>query len=364
MRAVARYAGILPFTAYVVLGLIIPMIAVAVGAFQDPDTGAWTSHNIDIATHGVYLPASAQSIILSVLAAVIPAIFGLLIAYAISTAKGRGGAALRQVTITASGVFANFGGVPLAFLFITTLGSSGLETQWLKDIGWDIYGGGFSLYSVTGIVVVYMYFQIPLMVLVILPALEGLKPAWREAAENLGARSWGYWRFVGGPVLMPAVLGSMLLLFGFGAVRLRHRPGADQRHHPADVDPDRLVPVRQRDRRPGQRGQGARPRHGRDHRGGHGLLHPAPAEGGEMVALTRAIESEGKTPAGAARPAAARSVPVWRWVILLVTARVLPAAAVGRAAVQRHLRVRRRDQPGRLRHLAVAVGPAGDRDHG
>jgi putative spermidine/putrescine transport system permease protein len=216
VRAVARYAGILPFTAYVVLGLIIPMIAVAVGAFQDPDTGAWTFRNIDIATHGVYLTGFRESIILSVLSAVLPAIFGLLIAYAISTARGRGGAALRQVTITASGVFANFGGVPLAFLFITTLGSSGIETQWLKDIGWDIYAGGFSLYTVTGIVVVYMYFQIPLMVLVILPALEGLKPAWREAAENLGARSWGYWRYVGGPVLMPSVLGSMLLLFGFG----------------------------------------------------------------------------------------------------------------------------------------------------
>ena len=216
VRAVARYAAVLPFTAYVVLGLIIPMIAVAVGAFQDPDTGAWTTKNIDIATHGIYLTGFRESIILSVLSAVLPAVFGLLIAYAISTAGGRGGAALRQVTITASGVFANFGGVPLAFLFITTLGSSGIETQWLKDIGWDIYAGGFSLYSVAGIVIVYMYFQIPLMVLVILPALEGLKPAWREAAENLGARSWGYWRHVAGPVLMPAVLGSTLLLFGFG----------------------------------------------------------------------------------------------------------------------------------------------------
>jgi putative spermidine/putrescine transport system permease protein len=216
LRTVVRYLGILPFTAYVVLGLIIPMIAVAVGAFQDPDTGNWTTHNIDIATHGIYLTGFRQSIILSMIVAVLPAIFGLLIAYAISTAKGRGGAILRQVTITASGVFANFGGVPLAFLFITTLGSTGIETQWLKDLGWDVYGGGFSLYTLTGIVIVYMYFQIPLMVLVILPALEGLKPAWREASENLGARSWSYWRFVGGPVLLPAVLGSALLLFGFG----------------------------------------------------------------------------------------------------------------------------------------------------
>ena len=214
VRAVARYAGILPFTAYVVLGLIIPMIAVAVGAFQNPDTGGWTFSNVNTAVHGAYLTGFRESIILSVLAAVLPAVFGLLIAYAISTAKGRGGAILRQVCITASGVFANFGGVPLAFLFITTLGSSGLETQWLKNLGWDIYGGGFSLYSLTGIVIVYMYFQIPLMVLVILPALEGLRPAWREAAENLGARTWDYWRYVGGPVLLPSFLGCVLLLFG------------------------------------------------------------------------------------------------------------------------------------------------------
>jgi putative spermidine/putrescine transport system permease protein len=213
VRAIARYAGILPFGAYVALGLIIPMIAVAIGAFQDPDTSAWTLHNIDIATHGVYLTGFRQSIILSVVASVIPGIFGLLLAYAIFTA--RRASVLRKVVITMSGVFANFGGVPLAFLFITTLGSSGLETQWLKDIGWDIYAGGFSLYTLTGIVIVYMYFQIPLMVLVILPALEGLRPAWREAAENLGARSWHYWRYVGGPVLMPAFLGSVLLLFGF-----------------------------------------------------------------------------------------------------------------------------------------------------
>ena len=63
-------------------------------------------------------------------------------------------------------------------------------------------------------VIVYLYFQIPLMVLVILPALEGLRPAWREAAENLGARTWDYWRHVGGPVLLPSFLGCVLLLFG------------------------------------------------------------------------------------------------------------------------------------------------------
>ena len=211
LRWLRRVAGIVPFGVYVTLGLLIPMIAVAIGAFQKPN-GGFTMDNIKMATSGVYLHGYEQSIILSVITAILPGIFGLLIAYAIFTAKR--GAILRRVAITASGVFANFGGVPLAFLFIATIGSSGLVTQWLSDLGFNPYDHGFNLYDLGGVAIVYMYFQIPLMVLVILPALEGLRPAWREAAENLGARTWQYWRHVGGPVLLPSFLGCVLLLFG------------------------------------------------------------------------------------------------------------------------------------------------------
>jgi putative spermidine/putrescine transport system permease protein len=211
-RSIARWAGILPFGAYVALGLVIPMIAISIGAFQNSDTNAWTLSNINLAVHGAYLQGFKESIILSVLASVIPGVCGLLIAYAIFTA--RRASMLRQVVITLSGVFANFGGVPLAFLFIASFGSSALVTGWLSDIGLNIYNLGFNLYALSGVVLVYMYFQVPLMVLVILPALEGLRPAWREAAENLGARTWQYWRHVGGPVLLPSFLGCVLLLFG------------------------------------------------------------------------------------------------------------------------------------------------------
>jgi putative spermidine/putrescine transport system permease protein len=211
LRWLRRVAGIVPFGIYVTLGLVIPMIAVAIGAFQKPN-GGFTTDNIKTATHGVYLHGFEQSIILSAITAILPGIFGLLIAYAIFTAKR--GNVLRRVAITASGVFANFGGVPLAFLFIATIGSSGLVTQWLSDLGFNPYDHGFNLYDLGGVAIVYMYFQIPLMVLVILPALEGLRPAWREAAENLGARTWEYWRHVGGPVLLPSFLGCVLLLFG------------------------------------------------------------------------------------------------------------------------------------------------------
>ncbi|HBW21096.1 MAG: ABC transporter permease [Streptosporangiaceae bacterium] len=212
LRRALQWAGVLPFGVYVALGLAAPTIAIAIAAFKNPDTGSFTLSNIRLATEGSYLPGLRNGILLAIASAIVPGIFGLLIAYAIHTAKR--GRLLRQIVITASGVFANFGGVPLAFLFIAALGTTGVVTGWLSDLGWDPWNHGFTLYDPVGVFVVYMYFQIPLMVLVILPALEGLRPAWREAAENLGAGTRQYWRHVGGPVLFPAFLGCVLLLFG------------------------------------------------------------------------------------------------------------------------------------------------------
>ena len=213
LRRARTLAGIVPFGVYVLLLLGLPAVAIAVGAFKNPDTGSFTLHNVNIATHGIYLHGFLITMELSVITSVVPGVFGLLIGYAIYTA--RRGTVLRRVAITASGVFANFGGVPLAFLFIATLGTTGIATRWLTDIGFNPYtDGGFNLYDLGGVALVYLYFQIPLMVLIILPAFEGLRPAWREAAQNMGAGTWQYWRYIGGPVLMPSVLGCVLLLFG------------------------------------------------------------------------------------------------------------------------------------------------------
>jgi putative spermidine/putrescine transport system permease protein len=213
LRSALKWLGVAPFGVYVALGLIAPTIAIAIASFKNSSTGTTTFSNITTALHGTYLLGLKTSILLSIATSVVPGIFGLLIAYAIYTAKR--GNVLRQIVITASGVFANFGGVPLAFLFIATLSTTGIVTGWIKAIfGVDIWDHGFTLYNATGVFFVYMYFQIPLMVLVILPALEGLRPAWREAAHNMGARTWQYWRHVGGPVLLPSFLGCLLLLFG------------------------------------------------------------------------------------------------------------------------------------------------------
>jgi putative spermidine/putrescine transport system permease protein len=163
------------------------------------------------------LNAYSMSIRISFASAFFGGLIGFLLAWAISI--GGLPRPFRSITTTFSGVASNFAGVPLASAFVFTLGRVGLVTALLKLTGFDMYKSGFSIYSFFGLTLVYMYFQIPLMVLVILPAIDGLKREWREAAENLGATSIQYWSNVALPVLTPSILGTMILLFGnaFGA---------------------------------------------------------------------------------------------------------------------------------------------------
>ena len=122
--------------------------------------------------------------------------------------------------MTFSGVASNFAGVPLALAFIFTIGRTGFVTVFLKTVlGVDVYGNGFTIYSKLGLEIVYLYFQLPLMVLIIAPAIDGLKKDWREASESAGASTFQYWRHVAFPILLPSLLASAILLFGnsFGA---------------------------------------------------------------------------------------------------------------------------------------------------
>jgi putative spermidine/putrescine transport system permease protein len=184
---------------------------VLVGAFQD-NQDAFTLDNIRLLFNHPYIDAYQTSIEISLVTALLGGIAGLFIAYA-AIRDGTPGF-LRSGLITFSGVAANFGGIPLAFAFIATLGPLGIVTVLLRNHGYDAYGHGFSLFSKTGVELAYLYFQLPLMILVIAPAIDGLKKEWREAAANLGAKPWQFWRYVGLPVLMPSILGAMILLFG------------------------------------------------------------------------------------------------------------------------------------------------------
>ena len=212
-RAVLNWSwlGLVPFFLFAFLFLIAPIFYLINGAFQTPD-GRYSLETL----RGLFAPeilsSFSLSIRLSLASAGMGAVFGLILAYALI--QGGLPSWVRRAFMTFSGVASNFAGVPLAFAFIATLGRLGLVTLVLRDfLGINIYASGFSLFSFLGLALTYLYFQLPLMILMITPALEGLRPEWREAAESLGATRRQYLARVAMPLLAPSVLGCFLLLF-------------------------------------------------------------------------------------------------------------------------------------------------------
>lgn len=206
----------LPFLAFAVAFLLLPATSIVVRSFQD-DAGQLTLQNIFDLRQSNIIAAYTVSLELSLVSAVVGGLMGFLMAYAITL----GGLpdSMRSLLLSFSGVASNFAGVPLAFAFIATLGRLGMVTGWLKTAGLDLYGAGFNLYTFWGLTFTYLYFQIPLTVLILTPALDGLRREWREAAENLGASTREYWQYIALPILLPSLLGTLILLFGnaFGA---------------------------------------------------------------------------------------------------------------------------------------------------
>ena len=196
------FLGMLPFVAYISIFLLIPAGELVVGAFRTA-SGAFTFSNIRDIFQAPYPAAFEFSLELSALSALIGGIFGFLVANAIlHHGMPRW---IRPAYVSFSGMAANFAGA--------TLGSLGVVTIILKDLGLNIYPS-FSLQGLLGASLVYAYFQFPLMILLMLPVIEGLRTEWREAASNLGASSFRFWRHVGLPVITPSLLGLMVLLFG------------------------------------------------------------------------------------------------------------------------------------------------------
>ena len=217
-RLPVEWLGLLPFAAFTLLFLVLPTMRIVIGAFQTGDGGFTFQNIIDLNTASI---RSAYWISLKL--SLISAALGCAIGFAMAAAVVFGGLpkGIRGPLLTFSGVASNFAGVPLAFAFIATLGPAGLITLWLKtEFGINLRAMGFNLLSFWGLVVTYLFFQIPLMILIITPALDGLKREWREAAEVLGATGAQYWRMVALPILFPSLLGTFALLFAnaFGAV--------------------------------------------------------------------------------------------------------------------------------------------------
>ncbi|MEZ5882935.1 MAG: ABC transporter permease subunit [Paracoccaceae bacterium] len=217
-RLPLTWLGILPFALFVGLFLFAPTLKIVIGAFQSQD-GSFTLDNI----FGLFTPSILSSYWISIKISFASALLGCLVGFLMAAAVVLGGLPgwIRSPLLTFSGVASNFAGVPLAFAFLATLGPLGLITVWLRtEFGINLRALGFNILSFWGLTITYLFFQIPLMILIITPALDGLKREWREAASVLGATGVQYWRMVALPILFPSILGTFALLFAnaFGAV--------------------------------------------------------------------------------------------------------------------------------------------------
>jgi putative spermidine/putrescine transport system permease protein len=193
------WVGTVPFFAYVGVFLLLPTGIVVYNAFRTP-SGGYSLSGLKALGSSALRSVFVGSIELCLISSLTGAIFGAILAYAVATGNPDG--VVRRLYLAVSGVLAQFGGATLAFAFLVLIGPVGLlmHASWYYTFPW-------------GIAVIYAYFQIPLMVLVFMPAIDGLKVQWREASENLGASAWQYWRHVGAPLLAPAFTGATLLLF-------------------------------------------------------------------------------------------------------------------------------------------------------
>ncbi len=200
-RVPLAWTGVLPFLGYVGVFLLLPTGIVLWDAIKSTTGNSLRLSNLSLLGNSTVRTFFVNTVELAAITAIAGAVLGAVLAYAVASGSPDG--VVRKIYLSASGVLAQFGGVTLAFAFLITIGpTSGvlLRAGWFYDFP-------------QGIALIYVYFQIPLMVLVFMPAIDGLKVQWREACESLGGSAWQYWRHVGGPLLAPAFLGATLLLF-------------------------------------------------------------------------------------------------------------------------------------------------------
>jgi putative spermidine/putrescine transport system permease protein len=212
-RAARGRAGavlaVLPFLGFCLLFEVAPL-GLMLGRSFVADGGGLTLAHYGRAATAEYGGALVNSVLISLVSAAIGTVLGAIAAWAALHSRFE---AVRRGVATLANVTSNFAGVPLAFAFIATLGTSGFVTVWLdRLVGLDLCGWGRFFYKAPGVTLVYVYFQLPLMILVISPALTALKPEWAEAAAGLGASRRAFFLRVALPVLRPALLASFMLL--------------------------------------------------------------------------------------------------------------------------------------------------------
>ncbi|MBZ9993983.1 ABC transporter permease [Mesorhizobium sp. BH1-1-4] len=207
-----------PFFIFAIVMMVMPTAALLGTAFVDKQGGFTLANFAEIATPEV-ANAFMTSAKISAATAVLGTVLGLILV--LTVGRGMTSQKVKAAVMSFCGVASHFSGIPLAFAFIATLGRLGLVTVVLrKAFGIDIYAAGFELASFSGLTLTYLFFQVPIAFMIIMPAVDRLSSQTREAAEILGATTTQYWRLIGLPILWPTILGALALLFAnaFGGI--------------------------------------------------------------------------------------------------------------------------------------------------
>ncbi|MGG2053619.1 ABC transporter permease subunit [Lysinibacillus pakistanensis] len=200
-------AWLSPFVVLVLLFFLVPLLYMLITSFQNSD-GFTLAQYQSVLTNGYILQGFKNSITLSVISAVIALIVTLFAVYAMM----RFSPSMREKILILTNLTSNFSGIPLAFAFIVLLGNSGLFTLLFDKWGIDTFSS-FSLYSWGGLLLIYIYFQLPLALMLLYPIYDGIQQQWKEAAALLGASTWQFWQKIGIPVMLPGIVGTFSVLF-------------------------------------------------------------------------------------------------------------------------------------------------------
>lgn len=201
--------ALIPFLIVAMLYEIVPLITVIVKSFQpDGGTGFTLENYQSVFSKLLYQKAIINSIKISMTSAVAGIIIAFLGARAAHQHQGK----LNHVFMTVLNMVSNFAGIPLAFAYMILLGNAGLVVNIGKELGINALST-YNLYTMNGMSLIYIYFQIPLSTLLLIPAFDGVQKQWKEACTLLGGTPGIFWRKVGIPVLMPSILGTFSVLF-------------------------------------------------------------------------------------------------------------------------------------------------------
>ncbi|MGO0059608.1 ABC transporter permease [Brevibacillus fluminis] len=201
-------AALLPFVVLVSAFELVPLIRMVIDSFQYDGGQTYSlNHYVSAFSNAYYRKGMINSLLISLYSSLIGIVIALFSSYSITKMPKK----IQTAMITFSNMTSNFSGIPLAFGYIILLGTSGIITLLAQEAGWNIQSS-FDLYSWSGLIASYVYFQVPLAILLLYPTYAGIQRSWRESAALLGASPLQFWRYIGIPVILPSIAGKFSIL--------------------------------------------------------------------------------------------------------------------------------------------------------